>query len=215
MKIVWIVLAALVGAVLVKWISERMLRGESPYGPVSEQKKQELIRKTQELAALSRQKDFAHCLKDIEILELGAFEADIIGASLREGQPEKQKSDEEEKVTVQPGEDVALTLRWRNTGEKPIRRAVFAVAFLSPSGEILFPDALEKDPWMRSFGAAAAASFTGHFPKGQGRQQRDMKNAFLLYHGPVSDAVILGMQLTYEDGSVFEQRVDAPSGQQA
>ena len=52
------------------------------------------------------------------------------------------------------------------------------------------------------------ATFNGHFPKGQGKRQKDMKNAFLLYHGPVDDAVILGVKLTYEDGTVFEQSIN-------
>lgn len=188
-----------------------MLQQDDPYAPLSEQRKQELARVTANLVQLSLQKDFAHHLENIEILELGAFGADIIGASLR---PQSEKAvsaneqQDDEKTTVQPGEDVALSLRWRNIGDKPIRQAVFAVAFLSPSKDVLCPDALETDSWMQPFGVAAAARFNGHFSKGQGRQQRDMKNAFLLYHGPVETAVLLGVRLTYEDGTVFEQCVD-------
>lgn len=219
MEFVYVIALALIGAGLIKGISVLLLRRPSPRGPLSEEKKQQLCRLTTQLARKSIAENFRDKLKDIEILELGAFGANILHASLSGAadpisspSPEGEKPGEpcaqsEKPVTVEPGDDVALTLRWRNTGEKTIRQAVFAVAFLSPSGEALVPDALERDPWMLPFGCAAAARFTGTFPYGQGRQQKDMKNAFLLFHGPVDTAVILGMRLLYEDGTEFTQSV--------
>lgn len=212
MEIILAAAVALLAAGAVKWCSDRLLSRDGPRAPLSDERKAELSRKTARLVQLSRQQDFASRLRDIEILELGAFGADILGASLDAGKnaediPPAQPA-EDMPVTVQAGEDVALTLRWRNTGEKDIREAIFVVAFLSPAGEALCPDALEDDPWVASFGAVGAARFTGHFPKGQGRRQRDMKNAFLLFHGPVETAVLLAVQLTYEDGEVFRQQVE-------
>jgi len=208
--LILLALAALIVVVAAKIIESRMLR-EASYGGIPVQQLEQLAAQTQALVSRSIETKFAQNLKDIKILELGAFGANIIEASLaqkEEPQPEPE-SETVENPTVEPGDDVVLSLRWRNIGEKPIRQAIFAVAFLSPTGEVLLPDALEKDPWIQQFGVAASASFTGHFAKGQGRQQKDMKNAFLLYHAPVDDAVILGVKLIYEDGTVFEQSVNA------
>lgn len=202
-----VALCALVLLIVVRVIAERMLRDNS-HGPVSSQAMAQLAALTQEQVEHSVKTKFARQLKDIEILELGAFGANIIEASLGEQKEAVPNPDAVENPMVEPGNDVVLSLRWRNTGEKPIRQAVFAVAFLSPRGEVLCPDAPEKDPWMQQFGVAAMATFNGHFPKGQGKRQKDMKNAFLLYHGPVDDAVILGVKLTYEDGTVFEQSIN-------
>jgi len=202
-----VALCALVLLIVVRLIADRMLR-DNTHGPVSSQKLAQLSALTQEQVERSVTTKFARQLKGIEILELGAFGANIIEASLGEQKEAEPDPDTVENPMVEPGNDVVLSLRWRNTGEKPIRQAVFAIAFLSPKGEVLCPDALEKDPWMQQFGVAAMASFNGHFPKGQGKRQKDMKNAFLLYHGPVDDAVILGMKLTYEDGTVFEQSIN-------
>jgi hypothetical protein len=200
--------AALVLVFAAKKIAAKMLRDDH-YGGVSAQLLSAQREKTEELVRLSVKKQFSKNLKNIEILEIGAFGANILNAALEkpEETPAQPQDEQVEAVTVEPGDDVVLSLRWRNTGKKTLRQAMFAVAFLSPDGEVLCPDALETDPWMAQFGVAALASFSGNFPTGTGKRQKDLKNAFLLYHGPVGGAVILGVKLICEDGTVFEQTV--------
>ncbi|MCI9457650.1 MAG: hypothetical protein HFE44_11845 [Oscillospiraceae bacterium] len=143
-------------------------------------------------------------LGEIRIEELGAYGARLIG--MEDGE-EKTPDAGKDSPPPEGGEHVVLALRWKNIGKDTLRRVIFAVAFLSPEGEVLRPDALDPEPWLRQFGCAAGVIFTGHFGPGQGRMQRDMRNPFLLYHAPVGKAVILGVKAEREDGTEWERTV--------
>lgn len=143
-------------------------------------------------------------LGEIHIEELGAYGARLIGM---EDGGEKAAGAGKDSPPPEEGEHVVLALRWKNVGKDTLQRVIFAVAFLSPEGEVLRPDALDPEPWLKQFGCAAGVIFTGHFGPGQGRMQRDMRNPFLLYHAPVGKAVILGVKAERVDGTEWERTV--------
>jgi len=109
--LILLALAALIVVVAAKIIESRMLR-EASYGGIPVQQLEQLAAQTQALVSRSIETKFAQNLKDIKILELGAFGANIIEASLaqkEEPQPEPE-SETVENPTVEPGDDVVLSL---------------------------------------------------------------------------------------------------------
>jgi hypothetical protein len=205
MEFVIVGLAALLAAVLVKYISNRILSGEDRKTVERQNAIAQGVRLTAKLAGQAEKEDFINHLGeiDIKVEEIGAYGAKLIG--LQDEDQQEDPTAENSKDDL--GEHVILNLRWKNTGEKTMRCVTFAVAFISPNGEIICPDALDPNPWLQQFGCAAAVKFTGHFEREQGRLQKDMRNPFLLYHAPVENAVILGVQVEYDNGQVREKMV--------
>lgn len=207
MEFVIVIVGAALLAGIVKLAADRILSGEDKK---AEGREDAIVRGAELTAGLVRRaEDFAPQggeLGEIRIEELGAYGARLIGM---EDGGEKAADAGKDSPPPEEGEHVVLAIRWKNVGKDTLRRVIFAVAFLSPEGEVLRPDALDPEPWLRQFGCAAGVIFTGHFGPGQGRMQRDMRNPFLLYHAPVGKAVILGVKAEREDGTEWERTIFA------
>lgn len=208
MEFLIVIAGAVLLAGLIRVLADRMLSGEDKKAARRERAIAEGAELTAGLVKRAEETDFLRQTEElgIQVEELSACGAKLIGmkeeedASFSLGKDSPPPGDD-------PGEQVVLVLRWKNTGEKAVTRVTFAAAFLSPRGEVLRPDALDPDPWIRRFGCAAAVSFAGRFAPGQGRMQKDMRNPFLLYRAPVERAVLLGVRAEWEDGTVKEKTV--------
>lgn len=212
MEFIIVGLAALMIAALVKYISNRILSSEDRKTAERQNTIIQGAKQTARLAEQAEKEDFISRLEDfgIKIVEIGVYGAKLIG--FQDGEKKDGSTAENSEMGKplsqnDPGEHVVLNLRWKNIGKGPIRCATFAVAFLSPDGKVILPDALDSDPWIQKFGCAAAAKFTGLFRQGQGRMQKDMRNPFLLYRAPVGKAVILGVRVEYDSGDIREKTV--------
>lgn len=193
---------------LIKMVADRMVSGEEKKSAKRQDAIDQGVELTSRLVKQAETENFIQKLREIniQVVEIGAYGAKLIG--LEEDNHEGSAADADTKRPISqniPGEHIVLNLRWKNTGENVLHHVSFAVAFLSPEGGIIRPDALDPDPWIQKFGCAAAVRFTGRFEPGQGRMQKDMRNPFLLYHAPVERAVILGVKVELEDGTVCEK----------
>ncbi len=211
MEFIIVIAGALLLAWLIKLAADRMLSSEDKKAAQRQDAISQGVQLTERLVRQAEETDFIRGLEEIgvKVEELEAYGAKLIGLQEDNGEEESAVNAGSDNPPTQdvPGEHVVLNLRWKNMGQKTMVHAAFAVAFLSPQGEVLPPDAMDPDPWIQQFGCAAAVRFAGHFGLGQGRMQKDMRNPFLLYHAPVEKAVVLGAKVEFEDGSVCEKHV--------
>lgn len=208
MEFVIVIVGAALLAGIVKLAADRMLSGEDKKAAGREDAIAQGAELTAGLVRRAEAEGFAPQggeIGEIRIEELSAYGARLIG--LEDGGEKESAAAGKDSPPPDAGEQVVLALRWNNAGKDTLRRVIFAVAFLSPEGEVLRPDALDPEPWLKQFGCAAGVVFTGHFGPGQGRMQRDMRNPFLLYHAPVGKAVILGVKAEREDGTEWERTI--------